>query len=130
MASNLVPYNCYETMFLFSEPPSPPQNAEASQPSTTSVKLKWAAPKFDGNSRDPLLYLIDYNSSVHSEFVRSQTQTTSLSARIHGLSPYIEYQFRVIARNDLRESLPSFPSVSIQTLPDSKIPNYSCIMCL
>jgi hypothetical protein len=101
------------------EPPSPPENVEASQPSSTSVKLQWMSPLFDGNSRHPLIFIIEYNSSVQGEFVPIQMQTTSLSAVIHDLSPYIDYQFRVIARNDFSEGSPSVPSIPIQTLPDT-----------
>lgn len=52
----------------------------------------------------------------------------SVNSAVLSLSPYVNYQFRVIAVNDVGSSLPSVPSERYQTNGARKyhLPGHSC----
>ena len=121
---------CFHCVFFFLfnilscvvlERPSPPVSVKVFNVESTAAAVEWHAPLFQGNTKNRIVYFVEYNSSLSSSFVRSPTQTDETTARISGLYPYVSYQFRVVARNDVDESSPSLPSVLVQTLPDSKL---------
>ncbi|XP_015154402.1 neurofascin isoform X10 [Gallus gallus] len=97
------------------ERPDRPRDLELSDLAERSVKLTWI-PGDDNNSP-----ITDY--IVQFEEDRFQPGTWHNHSRYPGnvnsallsLSPYVNYQFRVIAVNDVGSSLPSMPSERYQT---------------
>ena len=67
-----------------------------------SAALAWTKPKDDGGS---LItgYFIEYKEVSSDKWVRHETKVTSTMYTLSGLTTDAEYQFRVIAVNDIGE---------------------------
>ncbi|XP_060701043.1 neurofascin-like [Hemiscyllium ocellatum] len=95
--------------------PDPPRDLELTDPADRSIRLTWI-PGDDNNS--PITEFI-----VQFEENRFQPRKWHNLTRIPGsinsavlqLSPYVNYQFRVIAVNEVGEGAPSLPSERYQT---------------
>uniref|UniRef100_A0A8C2YCT4 Neurofascin n=1 Tax=Coturnix japonica TaxID=93934 RepID=A0A8C2YCT4_COTJA len=105
----------HSVLHLYCKRPDRPRDLELSDLAERSVKLTWI-PGDDNNSP-----ITDY--IVQFEEDRFQPGTWHNHSRYPGnvnsavlsLSPYVNYQFRVIAVNDVGSSLPSTPSERYQT---------------
>lgn len=78
----------------------------------SSADLAWIKPKDDGGSRI-IGYFIEYKELSSDQWVRHETRVTSTMYTLSGLTPDAEYQFRVIAVNDIGESEPGPASDSV-----------------
>ena len=71
----------------------------------SSVALAWYRPKDDGGSAITG-YLVEYKEVSAETYSRHETMVTSTMFTLHGLTPDAEYQFRVVAVNNIGESAP------------------------
>uniref|UniRef100_A0A8D3CW22 Contactin 3a, tandem duplicate 1 n=1 Tax=Scophthalmus maximus TaxID=52904 RepID=A0A8D3CW22_SCOMX len=99
-------------------PPSPPVNCQVTEMTETSALLSWG-PGIDNHS--PVLsYTIQARTPF---FLGWQAVTTvpellggkQLSATVTDLSPWVEYEFRVLASNSIGTGEPSKPSKKART---------------
>ncbi|KAK6485023.1 titin-like [Huso huso] len=88
-------------------PPEPPSNPpEILDVTKNSVSLSWSRPKDDGGSR-VTGYYIDHKEMSMDNWVRhNKTHVTTTMYTVTGLVPDAEYQFRVVAQNDIGISEP------------------------
>lgn len=70
----------------------------------SSVNLSWSRPKDDGGSRVTGYYIERKETSTEKWVRHNKTQITTTMYTVTGLVPDAEYQFRVIAQNDIGES--------------------------
>ena len=93
-------------------PPAQPSSPQAAKTSSHSVKLKWVAPSFDGNT--PIInYVIESHSGDRAWSKAGECPSSKTNITIKNLSPKLIYQFRVTAANKLGSSEPSSPSLPI-----------------
>lgn len=78
----------------------------------SSADLAWIKPKDDGGSQI-IGYFIEYKEVSSDKWVRHETRVTSTMYSLRGLNTDAEYQFRVIAVNDIGESEPGPASDSV-----------------
>lgn len=78
----------------------------------SSADLAWSKPKDDGGSQI-IGYFIEYKEVSSDKWVRHETRVTSTMYTLSGLTAEAEYQFRVIAVNDIGESEPGPSSDSV-----------------
>lgn len=69
----------------------------------SSVALAWSRPKDDGGSAITG-YFVEYKVVTDETWSRYQTKITSTMFTLPGLTPDTDYQFRIIAVNDIGES--------------------------
>uniref|UniRef100_UPI00398EA5A3 neurofascin homolog (chicken) a n=1 Tax=Pristiophorus japonicus TaxID=55135 RepID=UPI00398EA5A3 len=95
--------------------PAPPRDLELTDPTDRSIRLTWI-PGDDNNS--PITEFIVQFEEDRFEPRKWHNLTRIMgninSAVLH-LSPYVNYQFRVIAVNEVGEGAPSLPSERYQT---------------
>uniref|UniRef100_A0A672RNK5 Neural cell adhesion molecule L1 n=1 Tax=Sinocyclocheilus grahami TaxID=75366 RepID=A0A672RNK5_SINGR len=95
--------------------PDPPQDLELSDPSARSVRLTWV-PGNENNS--PLTHFLVQFEEDRWEPGKWQNLSIfdgNLNSVNLQLSPFVNYQFRVIAINAVGQSQPSLPSARYQT---------------
>lgn len=97
------------------DPPEPPSNPpEILDVTKSSVTLCWSRPKDDGGSR-VTGYFIDRKESTTDKWVRqNKTHITTTMYTVSGLIPDAEYQFRILAQNDIGLGEPSPASDVVQ----------------
>lgn len=66
--------------------------------------MSWSRPKDDGGSRVTGYYIERKETSTEKWVRHNKTQITTTMYTVTGLVPDAEYQFRVIAQNDIGES--------------------------
>ncbi|XP_070693830.1 neurofascin homolog (chicken) a isoform X3 [Pempheris klunzingeri] len=95
--------------------PDPPMDLDLSDPAARSVRLTW----IPGNDhRSPVTQFLVQFEEDHWEPGRWQNLSTypgDLNSVILQLSPFVNYQFRVIAINSVGQSQPSRPSPRYKT---------------
>ncbi|XP_035376412.1 neurofascin homolog (chicken) a isoform X12 [Electrophorus electricus] len=99
----------------FTDRPDPPEDLELSDPAARSVRLTWV-PGNDNNS--PVRqFLVQYeeNRWRPGEWQNLSSYTGDQNSVNLLLSPFVNYQFRVIAINSVGPSRPSGPSSRYQT---------------
>lgn len=69
----------------------------------SSVALAWSRPKDDGGSAITG-YFVEYKMVSTETWSRHQTKITSSMFTLPGLTPDADYQFRIIAVNNIGES--------------------------
>lgn len=69
----------------------------------SSVALAWSRPKDDGGSA-VTGYFVEYRLVSSDTWSRHETQITSTMFTLYGLTPDLEYQFRIFAVNNIGES--------------------------
>lgn len=69
----------------------------------SSVALAWSRPKDDGGSAING-YFIEYKAVTAETWSRHETKITSTMFTLPGLNPDTDYQFRIVAVNDIGES--------------------------
>ncbi|NXH10562.1 NFASC protein, partial [Bucco capensis] len=97
------------------ERPDRPRDLELSDLAERSVRLTWI-PGDDNNS--PITdYIVQFEEDRYQPgtWHNHSRYPGSVNSAILSLSPYVNYQFRVIAVNDVGSSLPSLPSERYQT---------------
>ena len=70
----------------------------------SSVNLSWSRPRDDGGSRVTGYYIERRETSTEKWVRHNKTQITTTMYTVTGLVPDAEYQFRIIAQNDIGES--------------------------
>ncbi|XP_077626284.1 neural cell adhesion molecule L1-like protein isoform X2 [Crocuta crocuta] len=97
--------------------PDPPENLHLSERQNRSVRLTWDA----GNDHNSHIseYIVEFEGNKEEpgrweELARVQGKETTV---ILSLAPYVRYQFRVIAVNEVGRSQPSQPSDHHETPP-------------
>uniref|UniRef100_A0A8C2S813 Neural cell adhesion molecule L1-like protein n=1 Tax=Capra hircus TaxID=9925 RepID=A0A8C2S813_CAPHI len=96
--------------------PDPPENLHLSERQNRSVRLTWEAGD-DHNSN--IKYIVEFEGNKEEpgrweELTRVQGKETTV---VLSLAPYVRYQFRVIAMNEVGRSQPSHPSGHHETPP-------------
>uniref|UniRef100_A0A8C9T5Q8 Neurofascin homolog (chicken) a n=1 Tax=Scleropages formosus TaxID=113540 RepID=A0A8C9T5Q8_SCLFO len=92
--------------------PEPPRDLELSDPSERSVRLTWIHGN-DNNS--PITGKFEENRFQPGRWQNLSSYPGDLNSVVLQLSPYVNYQFRVIAINAIGPSRPSRPSPRYQT---------------
>lgn len=67
----------------------------------SSVSLSWSRPKDDGGSRVTGYYIERKETSTDKWVRHNKTQITTTMYTVTGLVPDAEYQFRIIAQNEV-----------------------------
>ncbi|XP_025908958.1 neurofascin isoform X4 [Nothoprocta perdicaria] len=97
------------------ERPDRPRDLELTDLAERSVRLTWI-PGDDNNS--PITdYIVQFEEDRYQPgtWHNHSSYPGSVNSAVLSLSPYVNYQFRVIAVNDVGSSLPSMPSERYQT---------------
>ncbi|XP_062451164.1 neurofascin isoform X6 [Rhea pennata] len=97
------------------ERPDRPRDLELTDLAERSVRLTWI-PGDDNNS--PITdYIVQFEEDRFQPGIwhNHSSYPGSVNSAVLSLSPYVNYQFRVIAVNDVGSSLPSMPSERYQT---------------
>ncbi|XP_068774787.1 neurofascin isoform X8 [Struthio camelus] len=97
------------------ERPDRPRDLELTDLAERSVRLTWI-PGDDNNS--PITdYIVQFEEDRFQPgtWHNHSSYPGSVNSAVLSLSPYVNYQFRVIAVNDVGSSLPSMPSERYQT---------------
>ncbi|XP_073889871.1 neural cell adhesion molecule L1-like protein isoform X4 [Macaca fascicularis] len=97
--------------------PDPPENLHLSERQNRSVRLSWEAG--DDHNSDISEYIVEFEGNKEDpgrweELTRVQGKKTTV---ILPLAPFVRYQFRVIAVNEVGRSQPSQPSDHHETPP-------------
>ncbi|KAF6725191.1 Neuronal cell adhesion molecule [Oryzias melastigma] len=97
--------------------PDPPTDLELTDQTERSVQLTWTPG--DENNSPIKSFLVQYEDSLHHKGVWvNLTEVDGTRTTTHlELSPYVYYSFRVLARNDVGYSEPSYPSSQYRTNP-------------
>ncbi|XP_040278114.1 contactin-2 [Bufo bufo] len=99
-------------------PPGPPGGVVARNAKETSIQLSWSR-GFD-NHNPISRYTVEVKEPEMEEWKTARTDPATVegnaeSALVVGLTPWTDYQFRVVASNILGAGEPSFPSAIIRT---------------
>ncbi|XP_066559316.1 neurofascin homolog (chicken) a isoform X2 [Amia ocellicauda] len=109
---------------LLADRPDPPGDLELSDPSERSVRLTWIPG--DDNHSPITEYLVQFEEDrwEPGRWQNLSKYPGNLNSVILQLSPFVNYQFRVIAVNAVGASRPSRPSLRYQTsgAPPDAIP--------
>ncbi|XP_005383816.1 PREDICTED: neural cell adhesion molecule L1-like protein isoform X2 [Chinchilla lanigera] len=97
--------------------PDPPENLHLSERQNRSVRLSWKAG--DDHNSNISEYIVEFEGNREEpgkweELTRVQGKETTV---LLGLAPYVRYQFRVTAVNEVGQSHPSQPSDHHETPP-------------
>uniref|UniRef100_A0A6Q2YE98 Neural cell adhesion molecule L1 n=1 Tax=Esox lucius TaxID=8010 RepID=A0A6Q2YE98_ESOLU len=112
LGTHTHPHNALPT-----DRPDPPTDLELSDPAASSIRLTWI-PGDDHNS--PVTRFVVQFEEDHWERGKWQNLSSypgDLNSVVLQLSPFINYQFRVLAVNSVGQSRPSRPSQRYQTSP-------------
>ena len=91
-------------------PPQPPMLVEINEVCKDRVFLAWNRPREDGGSR-VTGYFVERKEVSSERWIRvNKVLISNLSYAVQGLVEHAEYQFRVIAVNDVGEGPPSDPT--------------------
>ena len=106
-------------VYTYIGPPSVPLSLNTSDVTNTTVSLQWDDPLDDGNRSD-LFYTI-------SENISNTDYTTNITSfLLENLIPFVYYEIRVTAENEVSSQDPSVENrtvaMSVMTLEGSKQP--------
>ncbi|XP_029449318.1 neural cell adhesion molecule L1-like protein isoform X2 [Rhinatrema bivittatum] len=97
--------------------PNPPENLQLMEKQNQSVRLSWEA----GNSHHSPMkaFIVEYEEKrwEPGEWQELARVPPNETAALLPLAPYLQYQFRVLAVNDVGRSQPSEPSELYETPP-------------
>lgn len=92
--------------------PRPPLNLVVSNVTATSVRLSWS---YEGAGGENIsYYVVQYKPRQANRDYSETSDITTQFHHVHNLSPYTEYEFYVLAVNDLGRGTRSVP-VTITT---------------
>ncbi|XP_070559759.1 contactin-5-like isoform X2 [Ptychodera flava] len=100
-------------------PPGPPAGVIASDVTANSCQLRWS--KGSENNSPIKSYTIESRTNYEPEWVVERANippSDGLSVSLNSLSPWSDYEFRVIATNDIGSGKPSHPSDIYETEQD------------
>uniref|UniRef100_A0A4W3JFN3 Neural cell adhesion molecule L1 n=1 Tax=Callorhinchus milii TaxID=7868 RepID=A0A4W3JFN3_CALMI len=103
--------------------PSPPRDLELTDPTDRTVQLTWI-PGDDNNS--PITeFIVQFEEDrvQPRKWHNLTTFPSTINSAVLDLSPYVNYQFRVIAINEVGASEPSSPSERYQTTGEAPLSN-------
>ncbi|GAA6076036.1 receptor-type tyrosine-protein phosphatase F isoform X1, partial [Tachysurus ichikawai] len=83
--------------------PKPPTSLTVTETTATSVTLTWDS----GNSEPVSYYMIQYRSKASDSSYQEVDGVATTRYSIGGLSPYSEYEFRIMAVNNIGRGPPS-----------------------
>ena len=107
-----MPRSNFHSNLLISALPRPPTNLRVSDVSPTSVKLTWNYPRGrDGVPRDVQFFVIQYKPKLASWDYKEISGAITTFYDIRGLTPYTEYEFVVLAKNNVGRGPKSGPVV-------------------
>ncbi|XP_051531862.1 neurofascin-like isoform X4 [Myxocyprinus asiaticus] len=95
--------------------PDPPQDLELSDPSARSVRLTWVPGNENNSPVTHFLVQFEEDRWEPGKWQNLSTHDGNLNSVNLQLSPFVNYQFRVIAINAVGQSQPSHPSARYQT---------------
>ena len=102
----------YSSYILCIALPRPPTNLRVSDVTPTSVKLTWNYPRGrDGVPRDVQYFVIQYKPKLASWDYKEISGAITTFYDIRGLSPYTEYEFVVLAKNNVGRGPKSEPVI-------------------
>ena len=105
-------FQFYKSSCCVSDRPDPPTSVEIERCRENSTELKWI--KGIENNAPVNYFVIQYNTSFNpDQWVSVQTVDYTQNTAIIGLSPWVNYTFRVIATNKIGMSLPSFHTKTV-----------------
>ncbi|XP_048878429.1 neurofascin homolog (chicken) a isoform X14 [Brienomyrus brachyistius] len=104
--------------------PDPPKDLELSDPSERSVRLTWIHGNDNNSPITEFLIQFEEDRWQLGKWLNLSSCPGDLNSAILHLSPFVNYQFRVIAINAIGSSQPSRPSPRYQTsgAPPDAIP--------
>ena len=109
----IFPSCTFTSSNFYSGPPTQPMKPSVSKVTSSSVKLKWPVPDFDGNS--PIMsYQVEILQEGFDEWQPIIQQPKNYFV-VKTLEANTSYQFRVIAYNDFGGSKPSEPTEMVST---------------
>ncbi|KAL4622382.1 neurofascin isoform X10 [Arapaima gigas] len=100
---------------LLADRPEPPKDLELSDPSERSVRLTWIHGNDNNSPITEFLVQFEENHFEPGKWQNLSSYPGDLNSVVLQLSPYVNYQFRVIAINAVGPSPPSRPSPRYQT---------------
>ncbi|XP_076346267.1 tyrosine-protein phosphatase Lar-like isoform X2 [Tachypleus tridentatus] len=89
--------------------PPPPTEIRVSDVTATSVRLSWS---YQSNEENVRYYVVQYKPKKTNQDYSEISGITSKFYTIRDLTPYTEYEFFVIAFNDIGRGPPSTPAVA------------------
>ncbi|XP_073771524.1 neurofascin homolog (chicken) a isoform X27 [Danio rerio] len=95
--------------------PDPPQDLELSDPSARSVRLTWVPGNENNSPVTHFLVQFEEDRWEPGKWQNLSIYDWNLNSVNLQLSPFVNYQFRVIAINAVGQSQPSHPSARYQT---------------
>ncbi|XP_077059522.1 neurofascin homolog (chicken) a isoform X7 [Siphateles boraxobius] len=95
--------------------PDPPQDLELSDPSARSVRLTWVPGSENNSPVTQFLVQFEEDKWEPGKWQNLSIYDGNLNSVNLQLSPFVNYQFRVIAINAVGQSQPSHPSARYQT---------------
>ncbi|XP_058647113.1 neurofascin homolog (chicken) a isoform X12 [Onychostoma macrolepis] len=95
--------------------PDPPQDLELSDPSARSVRLTWVPGNENNSPVTQFLVQFEEDRWEPGKWQNLSIFDGNLNSVNLQLSPFVNYQFRVIAINAVGQSQPSLPSARYQT---------------
>ncbi|XP_048878433.1 neurofascin homolog (chicken) a isoform X18 [Brienomyrus brachyistius] len=109
---------------LVPDRPDPPKDLELSDPSERSVRLTWIHGNDNNSPITEFLIQFEEDRWQLGKWLNLSSCPGDLNSAILHLSPFVNYQFRVIAINAIGSSQPSRPSPRYQTsgAPPDAIP--------
>uniref|UniRef100_A0A672SSR2 Neural cell adhesion molecule L1 n=1 Tax=Sinocyclocheilus grahami TaxID=75366 RepID=A0A672SSR2_SINGR len=99
----------------FAGRPDPPQDLELSDPSARSVRLTWVPGNENNSPVTHFLVQFEEDRWEPGKWQNLSIFDGNLNSVNLQLSPFVNYQFRVIAINAVGQSQPSLPSARYQT---------------
>ncbi|XP_005989277.1 contactin-2 [Latimeria chalumnae] len=117
-AQTVVDSTSASASLIIRGPPGPPGGVVVKDISETSVQLSWSR-GYDNHS--PIgKYIIEAKSLISNKWKQVKTDLPAIegnaeTARVINLTPWMDYEFRVIATNILGVGDPSMPSSTIRT---------------
>ncbi|XP_018614168.1 neurofascin homolog (chicken) a isoform X2 [Scleropages formosus] len=100
---------------LLADRPEPPRDLELSDPSERSVRLTWIHGNDNNSPITEFQVQFEENRFQPGRWQNLSSYPGDLNSVVLQLSPYVNYQFRVIAINAIGPSRPSRPSPRYQT---------------
>ncbi|XP_022645434.1 receptor-type tyrosine-protein phosphatase F-like isoform X4 [Varroa destructor] len=88
--------------------PKPPSSVSFSEVTTTSVRLAWS---YDAGAENIRYYVVQYKPRGANSAFSEISGVTGSNIYVRDLAPYTEYEFYVIAMNDLGRGSPSDPVI-------------------
>ncbi|XP_076353516.1 tyrosine-protein phosphatase Lar-like isoform X3 [Tachypleus tridentatus] len=89
--------------------PPPPSDVRISDVTATSVRLSWS---YNTGAENVRYYVVQYKPKKTNQDYSEISGINSKFYTIQDLSPYTEYEFFVIAANDIGRSSPSTPAIA------------------